>query len=364
MHPQIVRDGPGKCPICGMALVKKEIKPTPATPVVSLTDGTIQKLGVRTAVVSRGKLWKYIKTVGYVRYDERRLTTVYSSTDGWVENLGVRVLGRYVTRGQLLMELYSPEFLQAQKDFLAAQKQDKSGQLKKYGAREESVPARDHLRYLEVPESMMNEVARTGKPRFRLPVYAPQQGTIVRHEVHKHMFVYEGQPMLTIADLSTVWVETDVFEHQLALVERGQKAEIQVDAFPGHRFTGRVNYIYPELDADKHSLKVRLQVDNPDGLLKPEMFAHAYIYGGPKQGVLKMPREALIVTGEREAVIRDLGNGRFQAVDVVTGMHSPDEVEILSGLDEGERVVVSGQFLIDSEANLQASFRRLDPHDE
>ncbi len=365
MHPQIVREHPGSCPICGMDLVEKAIKPAQATPVVKLSDGTVQKLGVRSAAVTRGKLWKYIKTVGRVRYDEHRLTTVYSTTDGWVENLSARVLpGRYVTRGQLLMEIYSPEFLAAQKAFIAAQKNDQSGHLKKYEAQEERVPSLDHLRYLEMPESMMKEVARNGKPHLRLPVYAPHRGTIVRQAVHKQMFVSAGQPMISIADLSTVWVETDVFEHQLAWVERDQQAEITVDAYPGHRFSGRVTYLYPELDPGNHSLKVRLQIDNPNHFLKPEMFAHANIYGGPKAGVLKIPREALIVTGEREAVIRDLGGGRFKPVDVVTGMHTPDEVEILSGLEEGDQVVVSGQFMIDSEANLQASFQRLEaPHE-
>jgi len=364
MHPQIVQDTPASCPLCGMDLVEKRVEPSASTPVVALSEATVQKLGVRSASVERGRLWKLIKTVGYVRYNDRRTHTVYSKTGGWVENLGVRTAGRYVTRGQLLLELYSPEFLEVQKAYLAAQQVDASGQLKKYGQRAESVAPRDHLRYLDISESLMNELARTGVPRHRIPVYAPQQGTIVRHQARKHMYVYPGQPMFTIADLSTVWVELDVFEHQMSWVERGQYAEIEVDAFPGHSFKGRVNYIYPELDANNRTLKVRLRVPNPDGLLQPNMFAHARIFGGPKDDVLKIPRQALIATGERQSVIKDLGEGRFKAVDVVAGMRSQDEVEILSGLEEGDRVVVSGQFLIDSEANLQASFQRMDAGDE
>jgi len=211
-----------------------------------------------------------------------------------------------------------------------------------------------------VPESMANELARSGKTRHRLPIYAPLLGTLVRHDVHKHMYVEPGQPMFTIADLSTVWVETDVFEHQLAWVKRGQEAEIEVQALPGERFSGQVNYIYPELDPANRTLKVRLQIPNPDGLLMPNMSAQVHIYGGPQKDVLKVPREAVIITGERESVILALGDGRFQPAEITTGMRSRGQVEILSGLKEGEQVVTSGQFLIDSEANLQASFQRLD----
>ena len=238
MHPRIVRKEPGAtCPICGMDLVKqKPVTSKEPRPEVELSADVIQKLGVRTTRVEKGRLWKYIKTVGYVGYNERRL--------------------------------------------------------------------------------------------------------------------------------STVWVEADVFEHQLEWVERGQSADVRVQALPGQRWDGRVNYIYPELDPRTRTLKVRLLVPNPDGTLKPNMFAQVEIYGGPKEAVLKIPSEALIVTGERESVVLALGEGRFKPVDVVTGMRSRGEVEIYSGLEAGDEVVVSGQFLIDSEANLRASFRRFESGDE
>lgn len=360
MHPQIMRDEPGTCPLCGMALVKKQLETPTSSPTVELPRATIQKLGVRTAKVTKGDLWKYIRTVGYVRYNEKTLKTVRSPTAGWVENLAVRRAGLPVSRGQLLLELYSPEFLAVQKQFLAAHEKDRADQMKKYGAREESVPARDHLRYLEVPESLVNEIGRKGQARHRLPIYAPLLGTLVRHYIHKHMYVTPGQPLFTIADLSTVWVETDVFEHQLTWVRRGQEAEIEVQSLPGERFSGQVNYIYPELDPDNRTLKVRLQIPNPNGLLMPNMSAQVHIYGGPLKDALQVPREAVIITGERESVILALGDGRFQPREITTGMRSRGQVEILSGLEEGDEVVTSGQFLIDSEANLQASFQRLD----
>ena len=359
MHPQIVHERPGRCPICGMDLVEQRLEEKKqALPVVDLDADIVQKTGIRTALVQRGSLWRYIKTVGFVGYNEQRLSTVRLRTAGWVENLSVRREGLPVKKGQLLLELYSPEFLAVQKAFIEAQKKDESGILKKYGQRQESVAPRDHLRYLGISESLINEIARAGKPRFRIPVYAPQFGVIVRHNIHKHMYLDPDFPMLTIADLSTVWVEADVYEHQMQWVRRGQSAEIRVRALPGQRFEGQVNYIYPELDPQTRTLKVRLLVPNPDEQLRPDMFAEVVIYGGEKKNVLKIPREALIVTGTRESVIVDLGEGRFQPVDVTAGMISGGEAEILTGLKEGQRVVVSGQFLIDSEANLRATFRR------
>jgi membrane fusion protein, copper/silver efflux system len=293
-----------------------------------------------------------------VSYDEDRVSDIEMSTDGWIENMAVRVVGLKVKKGQLLFELYSPEFLKAEKDFIAAQKKDQSGINARYSQRQESVDARDHLRYLQASESLINEIARKGKPYFRIPIYAPEQGTIIDFNIYKHKYVYAYDKLLTIADTSTVWVEARVYEHQLDWLHLGMKADVVVKALPGTVYKGEVNYIYPELDPKTRSLRVRLRVPNKDGRLKPNMFAYVRIYGGPKKNILKIPREALIVTGERESVILDRGHGSFQPVDVVSGMRSENEVEILSGLKQGESIVSSGQFMIDSEANLQASFNR------
>lgn len=359
MHPNIVRDHPGHCPICGMDLVNKAADhhedPQPA---VNLAPDVIQKLGVRSAKAVRGQLSKKIKTVGYVDYDHDIVQEISVATAGWVENLSKRRVGLKVAKGELLLELYSPEFLKVQKEFIAAQKKDKSGVLRKYGQRRQSVEPRDALRYMGISESLQNEIARDGKPRFRIPIYSPRYGEIVRLNIKNHDFIPANYAMFTIADMSSVWVIADVYEHQMEFVRRGLRAEVKVNALPGQSFEGYVNYIYPELDPKARTLRVRLLVPNTSGLLKPNMFADVRILAGPKQNVLKIPREALIVTGKRESVILDRGDGRFQPVDVVAGMRSDDEVEILSGLKEGDKVVVSGQFLIDSEANLQASFAR------
>ena len=360
MHPKVVRDAKASCPICGMDLVAQKQKRTKEnSSSVNLGAAVVQKLGVKTEVVEKGRLWKYIKTVGYVIYDERRVKTIEAPADGWVENLAVRRAGLQVKKGQLLMELYAPEFLKVQKEFIAAQKKDKSGTLKKYGQRQESVQSRDELRYMGISDSLANEIARSGKAHHRIPIYAKQHGNVIRHNVQKHQYVWEGEPMFTIADLSSVWIEANVYEHQLNWIARKQTAEVTVQALPGKKWKGIVTYIFPELDPKTRSLRVRIRVPNYDSMLKPNMFAKVEILGGAKTNVLKVSRQAVIVTGERESVILDKGNGQFQPVDVVTGMRSQGKVEIISGLSEGDSVVISGQFLIDSEANLQSSFDRM-----
>ena len=369
MHPQIVKKEAGSCPICGMHLVKKETASTSTKNkaddstqsylIVNLTPDVVQKLGVRTTKVNRGNLSKRIKTVGYVAYNEQRLKTIRVGTAGWIENLSVRRVGMPVSKGQLLLELYSPEFLRVQNTFIQAQKKDKSNIQHKYAQRQESVSTREHLRYMSVSDSMMNQIARRGKPKHRLPIYAPMLGTVVQHYIHKHQYVYENQPMMVVADLSTVWVEANVYEHQLQWIKRGLKSEIEVKALPGKRFSAQLVYIYPELDTRTRTMKIRLLVPNPERLLKPNMFAEVRIIAEPKQKILSIPREALIVTGERESVILDLGKGKYKPVDVVTGLSSEGRIEIVSGLKRNAKVVTSGQFLIDSEANLQASFNRL-----
>ena len=360
MHPKIIKQEAANCPICGMALVEKKIDLTMEThPVVTLSSTVTQNMGVRTGQVARGELWKYISTVGQVTYNEDRINTIKMHVKGWIENVAVRVNGMRVKKGQLLFEVYSPEFNQAQKDFLAAQKKDQSSINKHYSQRKESNEARERLRFMQVSDSMINSIARRGKPYFRIPVYAKQLGTVVMHNASAGKYVYPYEELMTIVDTTTVWVDAKVYSHQLEWLSLGLKAQIEVDALPGRVFKGEVNFIYPELEPASRTLRVRLRIPNPDELLKPNMFAYVSIYGGPKKNVLKIPREALIATGERESVVLDLGDGKFQPVDVVSGMQSQGEVEILSGLKDGDKIVLSGQFLIDSESNLQASFNRL-----
>jgi Cu(I)/Ag(I) efflux system membrane fusion protein len=354
MHPQIVRDEPGSCPICGMDLVKKMMDPMVGKyPEVALRPAAMQNLGMRIGTVERGTLWKYIRTVGRVEFDETRLAHIHPRADGWIEDLQLRAEGERVTKGQDLAEIYAPAMLSAQVDFLQALEPQPRGV-----SQVKADKARNLLRLLDIPEDVIREIEKQREPRNRLPIRAPIEGIVTGLKARQGMYVTPETEMFTIADLSRVWVMVDVFEAQIDWLAPGLTAEIRVPARPGKVWEGRVDYLYPELDPETRTLRVRLVFDNPDLALKPNMFADVVIYGGPKRDVLKIPAEAMIVTGERATVVKVVEEGRFQPVDVVAGMERAGEVEILSGLEEGDRIVLSGQFLIDSESSLQASFMR------
>jgi len=363
MHSQIVRDEPGSCPICGMTLVKKEsAKPAEKSksqdkyPTVIVPPEVTQKMGVKTVTINKGTLQRHIKTVGYVAYNENKLVHIHPRSSGWVEKLHVRREGDFVKRGKPLLEMYSPEVLKAQQDFLVALRTGSKG-TRISGKRYKGF-IRNRLRLLGVAENTISQIERKNTSINDVPIFAPQSGIVTHLNIREGMYVTPNSAMFTIVDLSTVWVMVEVFEHQLNWVKKGLDAEIKVPALPGQVWKGKVDYVYPELEPKTRTLKVRLRFDNPKRRLKPNMFTQAMIDGKPKVGILAIPRQALIVTGERESVIVALGDGKFKPVDVKTGMRSHGQVEILAGLKVGESVVLSGQFLIDSEANLQASFLR------
>jgi Cu(I)/Ag(I) efflux system membrane fusion protein len=355
MHPQIIKDEEGSCPICGMDLVKKLIEDsTDKAPVVSVRGEIIQSMGLRTDKVKKDTLWKYIKTVGRIEYDETRLTHIHPRAAGWMETLKLRAEGDPVTKGQHLGNFYSPDILAAQVDYLIAVK-DRNNKRSdiKIGK------ARNQLRLLGVHDSTILQIEKAGESQNTVPVYATQDGIVTMLGAREGMYIQPQNELFTIADDSRMWVQIDVYEHQLDWVKEGLDAEITVPAYPGRAWEGKVEYLYPELDKKARTLRVRLAFDNLDGALRPNMFVNAVIYGGPRRDVLTIPQEALIVTGERESVVKVIEEGRFQPVDVVTGMQQGGKVEILSGLNEGDEVVTSGQFLIDSESALRASFSRL-----
>ncbi len=366
MHPDIVRDQPAACPICGMDLVARVLDDNAdERPVVTLGAAVMQNMGLRTSTIERGTLWKYIKTQGKVTYDDDRIIQVHPRTAGWIENLYVRTDGVRVKRKDDLADYFSPDVLLAQRDYidtLAAGEVDSFG-----GADDSPSPSQtfrqragvDLLRYFKVPSMDIMGIEQSMRPRSIVPIRAPQGGVITEHRVREGMFVTPADAMFTIVDLSEVWVMVDIFEHQIAWLRPGLSAEISTPAYPGRVWKGKVNFVYPEVHPEARTLRARLEFTNADELLKPNMFVEAVIYGGPKRDVLIVPREALILTGEREMVVKALGDNSFQPVEVETGMWQGSSVEVRSGLDEADEVVLSGQFLIDSESNLQASFRRL-----
>lgn len=364
MHSQIVRDEEGSCPICGMDLVKQQISMDDhddGPPIVRVRPETIQNMGVRTEKAEVGRLFKRIDTLGRVLYDEDAQEHVHPRAAGWVEKLYVRSEGERVKKGQRLLDLYAPDIVNAQEELLLSIRdkeiREKAGQ--KSRSRDLVQSSIERLHLFDVPSATIREVQKTGKVRSTVPVLAPRDGVVTRMGLRDGMYVTPTSEMFSISDVSKVWVLVDVFEHQMSWFEVGRPADITVPAMPGKTWEGKVDYIYPELDPMTRTLRVRLEFDNPEGELKPNMLAEATIWGGPQEDVLMIPRDAIIETGKRRVVVLDLGDGKFQPVSVSTGMWTADKVEVLSGLQAGAEVVVSGQFLIDSESNLQASFRRM-----
>jgi Cu(I)/Ag(I) efflux system membrane fusion protein len=354
MHPQIIRDQAGSCPICGMDLVPMDAQVGSAqdtdNPMVEVSPAIVNSMGVRTAIVERGRLWRGINTVGYVGYDESRLSHVHLRTDGWIERLYVRSEGERVEQGNPLFELYSPTLINAQEEYLQALA---VGNQSLIGASQERLIA------LGLTQKQVNALSKSRRVNQKVIIHALQDGVVAALNVREGMYVKPATEVLSLADLSSVWVLAEVFEQQSEWVKEGQAAQVRLSYLPGRQWEGRVEYIYPSLNPKTRTLKVRLRFDNVDEQLKPNMYADVTLYGGAKQDVLYVPREAVIRTSTDQRVILALGEGRFQARDVIAGLESGEYVEIITGLDEGNEVVVSGQFLIDSEASLKASLMRM-----
>jgi Cu(I)/Ag(I) efflux system membrane fusion protein len=311
----------------------------------------VQNLGVRTAVAERTRLWRGIDTVGYVDYDESKVSHIHLRTEGWIEKLAVESEGERVKQGERLFNLYAPELVNAQQEFVQALNTDNKGLIR---------ASRSRLDALGIPGSQIKRLEKNRKPSQTIPIYAPQDGVVASLTVREGMYVKPATRVMSLADLSSVWLLAEVFERQADWVEVGQPAEVSLAFLPGRTWEGTVEYIYPSLDPKTRTLKARLRFDNPNEALKPNMYANVKIYGGPKDDVVVIPIEALIRTGREERVIIARGEGRFESRRVRAGIESGEWVEILEGVEPGEDIVVSGQFLIDSEASLKASMMRME----
>lgn len=351
MDPNYRRDKPGKSPM-GMDLVPVYAGDEEGGTQVSIEPEVVQNLGIRTAVAERTRLWRGIDTVGYVDYDESKVSHIHLRTEGWIENLAVKSEGERVKQGDRLFDLYSPELVNAQQEFVTALS---SGNKSLIGA------SRARLAALGVSEDQVATIEKTRKTRHHISVYAPQDGVVSTLKVREGMFVNPSMNVMSLGDLSVVWLLAEVFERQAQWVRVEQPAEVKLSYVPGKVWDGSVEYIYPSLDPKTRTVKVRLRFDNPDEGLKPNMYANVRIFGGPRENIIVIPLEGLIRTGRDARVIVDLGDGRFEAREVTAGIESGDYVEIIQGVEEGDAIVVSGQFLIDSEASMRASLGRMDP---
>jgi Cu(I)/Ag(I) efflux system membrane fusion protein len=351
MDPNFRREEPGKSPM-GMDLVPVYADEVDTRPgVVKINPAIVANLGVRTAAAEFGPLSRLIETVGYVGYDEQSLIHMHTRVDGWIEKLAVTSSGDPVQKGQVLFELYSPTLVNAQEEFLVALR---SGNAALDRA------SRDRLTALGMTPGEIDRLAKEREVQQRIRVYAERDGVIAHLGVREGIFVTPATNVMSIAELDRVWVLAEVFERQASWVSAGQKAQVSLDYLPGERWEGRVDYVYPELDAKTRALKVRLRLDNESVMLKPNMFARVMIQGGDGDPVVHVPREALIRGGAGDRVVLDLGSGRFRSQPVVVGIESGDRVAILDGVVVGDPVVTSAQFLIDSESNIESALRRFE----
>jgi Cu(I)/Ag(I) efflux system membrane fusion protein len=349
MDPNYQRDKPGKSPM-GMDLVPVYADDNAQGGSVSIKPEVVQNLGVRTVKAERTRLWRGIDTVGYVDYDESRVSHIHLRTEGWIENLAVKSEGERVKKDERLFDLYSPELVNAQKEFVTALSSGNKSLIR---------ASKPRLAALGVSDSQIKQIEKTRQTRHHISIFAPQDGVVSSLMVREGMFVKPSMNVMSLGDLSSVWLLAEVFEKQAQWVRVGQDAEVRLSYVPGHVWQGKVEYIYPSLDPKTRTLKVRLRFENPDEGLKPNMYANVRIFGGPKENIIIIPLEGLIRTGREERVVINLDEGRFEAREVVSGIESGDYVEIIQGVDEGERVVTSGQFLIDSEASMRAGIKRM-----
>ncbi|UJF22391.1 efflux RND transporter periplasmic adaptor subunit [Shewanella sp. OMA3-2] len=357
MHPHVVSDVPGTCPICGMNLEKVTLGGMVGEDVVvGVSGGMQQALGMRSETVSKGTLWKLVKTIGTVEYNENAIGHVHTRVTGWIETLKVHTVGQQVKKGQLLYELYSPELINAQDDYMQARdylKQDKnrgSVLLSK---------ARQRLELLGVSSSTIEQLERTSNTIYRVPFYAEQDGFISQLTVRHGMYVQPGDTLFEIVDLSSVWVIADVFENEQSWLKQGRPVEVTSAAQGLFDIESSIDYIYPELDPVTRAMRVRIKLDNPGKQLKPGTLVDVKLFGGPNHDVLSIPIEALILTGRENQVVVQRSDNQFTSVAVKVGIIAQGKAEITEGLKAGDKVIVSGQFLLDSEASIQGSLQRL-----
>ena len=328
---------------------------------VQVAPERVQMLGVRTDVVGRRDLMRPINAMGTVQFDERRTSVVSPKYEGWIEQLLVNSTGQAVHRDQPLMRVYSPDLLLAQQEYAAIR-----SSLEAAGAAWSGEDASkrlldgtlQRLRYLDFPEEDLEALRQGSTPRRTVTLLAPNSGTVVEKRAVQGMRFMPGERLYTIVDLSQVWLIAEVFEQDLADVAVGQKVAIDVNAYPGRPFTGRVAFIYPRVGGETRTARVRIEIANPGELLKEQMYASVHIAAPVGQpGVIAVPDSAVLDSGKRQAVLVERGPGRFEPRPVHLGARAGGFVEVLVGVREGERVVTSANFLIDAESNLRTALQ-------
>lgn len=364
MHPTVTSNKPGNCPICGMKLVKRtgskqadvaaqiadsaRLEPGLATVSISPTQRVMAN--VKTMRVAQTTSSTEIVTTGRVTFDERRVAQVTAYTAGRIEQLFVNFTGDNVARGRSVATIYSPDLYAAQREYLVAL----NGQPAAL-AHELAESSRRRLLLLGMNAVQIAQVARSGKPITSTAIIAPVSGIVTRKLVVPQQYVMAGETLFEVADLTTVWVEADVYENDLPRIAIGQRVSVSSPALPGYELPGSVTFIQPVVTGETRTTRVRIELPNRNLQLKPDMYVSVKLFGGAARAALTVPASAVVDRGMQQFVWVEVSSGTFAPREVKIGTRAPDRVEIVSGLNAGEAVVVEGAFLIDSEARLRAA---------
>ncbi len=354
MHPHYIADEFGSCPICGMDLVKLQTNQEPVgttssekRTVITIAPEVIQNMGVRLAPAEASRFGRLVRSFGIVQANERTQTDITARVEGWVETLKVTAVGDEVEADSLLFELYSPQLIVSQNDYLRSR-----------GSRTATNRGLSQLRSFGVQKKALDQIKGLKRPMDRVPFYASQKGTIAELHLRQGTYVKRGMMLAKIQDYSTVWLMVSVAEKDLGFIGKKTRATVTFPNLPSRKVEAMVDYIYPTIDAKTRTGQVRLVLDNPDGLLRPGGYADVVLEVGSEQRTAVLS-EAVLKNGEGRFVVVSLGKGRFEPRSVETGLISGRWTEVTSGVKPGESIVVSGQFLLDSESALRESFRKL-----
>lgn len=348
MHPSVKSASEGNCPICGMTL-QAVTRSEQQSGTITVDARRRQLIGLTTAPVRRVELEKTIRAVGSVMVDETRLADVSLKFDAWVGPLQADAVGIQVRRGQTLFSVYGPELLAAQDEYLQTRRRSRSPELVR--------AARQRLALWDIDDAQLRHIERLGKPLQYLPITSPISGTVVTKNVVEGTAVKAGMTLMRIADLSEVWIEADVYENELPLVQAGMPATVTLPYLPGRSWSAKVDYVYPYLTNMTRTGRIRLRLDNPDGELKPDMYAEVRLASDMGRA-LAVPEQAVLYAGDSRVVFVDLGDGKLQPRRIKAGRRSGEWIEVLDGVEEGESVVTSGNFLIAAETRLKAGIKQ------
>ena len=341
--------------------VSSSVEDQEEPPTVEIPPDKQQLIGVKTVAAGLKPLQKIIRTVGSVEYDERRLATVNTKFEGWIEKLFVDYTGKYIRKGEPIAEIYSPELLATEQELINLLKWEKESKSIKNGdvslmlykdAKQIAEGARQRLHLWDITDKQINQIEQTGIPMRTLTIYSPVSGYVVQKMAFQGMRVMPGEKLLDVADLSTVWILSDIFEYELPLIKPGEKAIISLSYFPGKEYTSAIDYVYPTMSGATRSAKVRFTIPNAGNKLKPQMYTDVAVKINLGKRLV-IPEDAVLDSGKRQVVYVDKGEGNFEPREVSIGMRSDGMVEVTGGLKAGERVASAANFLIDSEAKLK-----------